>query len=667
MYSFDVYDTIITRKVIHPQAIFEIMKYKMLQKQEQFNFFMEYILDFENLRVNAEKQARREVEGEVTLKKIYNMLSQNYNISSEMIEKLMKLELQCELENTVVIEENIKKIEELLESGEKVILISDMYLPQDFFKALFDKICPVLNDLTLYISCEIGKTKNSGLLYDYVKQKEKIEYYDWIHEGDNVISDVNIPKIFGIKTVHYSMKIDKIAFERLGNVTNEQGVVSEYMQGMLKNIGDDTNSKSYIIGYSFLGSVLYAYVDWIIKQSVERQIQDLYFIARDGYILKKIADRIIYVNNISVNTYYLYGSRKAWRVKDTQKKEMLLEYLNQEICKENNFALIDTQGTGVSIDCLAKLLGKRITVFYYTLLEKTNDKFIEAYAYSPYSGKGMIETFCRAPHGPTVGYEKIENKVVPVREEMDMDIWNSAGLQEYIQGVLDFSQDFAEINKYLGNVLPINSLAEKILIYCSETPDIQLANFIGDIPHDSNNENEIYRYAPMLSDEEIYQIEMVRTTEPLARFYNGVELEYSYKRLNMSGSEKVEMYHRKFYSDICEKEKNAINVVIYGYGVYGKELHHRLFKAFNVRVIGIIDVNYQRYRHEYVQVSPIETLKELSYDYIVVSLYDKKVSNEIKKMLVAAGVKEERIILGSAFTEKVLEDFSSKNKALGIV
>ncbi len=40
----------------------------------------------------------------------------------------------------------------------------------------------------------------------------------------------------------------------------------------------------------------------------------MYFIARDGYILQKIADTIISQNNLDILTKYIYGSRKVWRI-----------------------------------------------------------------------------------------------------------------------------------------------------------------------------------------------------------------------------------------------------------------------------------------------------------------------------------------------------------------
>ena len=59
---------------------------------------------------------------------------------------------------------------------------------------------------------------------------------------------------------------------------------------------------------------MYPYVEWLLKESVQKGFQRLFFIARDGYVLKEIADIIIRRQGLEIETYYLYGSRKAWRL-----------------------------------------------------------------------------------------------------------------------------------------------------------------------------------------------------------------------------------------------------------------------------------------------------------------------------------------------------------------
>lgn len=68
------------------------------------------------------------------------------------------------------------------------------------------------------------------------------------------------------------------------------------------------------IGEEYGGPILIPYVKWILDQALKGKISRLYFIARDGYVLKRIADIFIDSYEYPIQTYYIYGSRKTWRM-----------------------------------------------------------------------------------------------------------------------------------------------------------------------------------------------------------------------------------------------------------------------------------------------------------------------------------------------------------------
>lgn len=70
----------------------------------------------------------------------------------------------------------------------------------------------------------------------------------------------------------------------------------------------------YDWGKEKVAPVLYAYVWWILKTAQERNIETLYFLARDGYVLKKIAELICEREKIEIECRYLYCSRKSLRI-----------------------------------------------------------------------------------------------------------------------------------------------------------------------------------------------------------------------------------------------------------------------------------------------------------------------------------------------------------------
>ena len=644
MYSFDVYDTIITRKVYEPKGIWDLMSFYLLQDSDEWNLSMSFKTDFAYIRSDAEKQARKNDSCEITIDDIYNVVKNNFNLPSEVCTRLRQLEIECELKNTVIIKENIEKIKKVKESDERIILISDMYLPKSFFVELFDRICPMLNDFKLYLSCDIGVTKASGLMYEYVSKQEGVNYSEWIHEGDNIVSDVNIPELYGISTVFYHKSIDSNMKGRLeGIISHHSPIFRQYLLGLIKGI----NSKEdigYRIGYGFVGIALYAYVEWILNQAEKRNIKRLYFIARDGFVLRKIADAMIKEYELDIKTFYLYGSRKAWRIDEDDKRRILGQYLEQEFFNDyNSVALVDTQGTGRSVESLSHIAGHKFTVFYYTIMENGINRDIIPVSYSSGVGGSIIEVLCRAPHGSTVGYVYKDGKIVPDLISINELAYKKANYFSYIKGIEDFTKDFAKINRMVGDI-PKGNVSEAIVRYCLKTPDRELADFLGEIPFNRDNENEILVYAPKLTKELIRKIELERTVQKLDVVYTGDALDISYLRLDSEERDYLEECKQQFVENAVAKSKNALRIIVYGFGTYGKELYHRMHLNSEIEIVDIVDVNHQRFAGKIPTVNPIKNIRMDLFDMLVISLYDEKVSKEIRNMLVSVGIKNEKII-----------------------
>lgn len=64
----------------------------------------------------------------------------------------------------------------------------------------------------------------------------------------------------------------------------------------------------------FLGPVFHSYVSWVLKEAQKRKIQTLYFLARDGYVLQKIAQMLCQEKGIPISCRYLYCSRASLRM-----------------------------------------------------------------------------------------------------------------------------------------------------------------------------------------------------------------------------------------------------------------------------------------------------------------------------------------------------------------
>lgn len=318
MYTFDVFDTLITRRTATPKGIFALMQKKLLESKEYLKI-SDYIKNnFYYLRINAEEIARHSnrVKGaeEVTLEEIYEAMAMTGSLTSDEIQQLIDLEKLTEYENVVEIKRNIRKVKDLINKGEKVILISDMYLDSKTIREMLMKVDPIFENINLYVSSEYKKSKWTGNIYKIVKVKEQVDYKDWIHCGDNPKSDIKSAERLGIKAELFQFG-SLMPYEKKVLENNEDNYFIQLTIGAAKNTRiENIFEGPAAIGCSIGGLILFPYVWWILQESMKKGIKRLYFIARDGFVLKKIADIIIDRWGYDIETHYIYGSRRAWRM-----------------------------------------------------------------------------------------------------------------------------------------------------------------------------------------------------------------------------------------------------------------------------------------------------------------------------------------------------------------
>eukprot|EP01035_Chromulina_nebulosa_P025715 gene25715-33579_t len=157
--SFDIFDTILARDVLHPNDIFSLVEIGFPYRN--FKFWRE--------------QAGNMADG--TFNDIYSHFGRlSGEENSGVIEALKRFEIACELNHTYLMEQNYR----LVKDGD--ILVTDMYLPFDVIANLL-KHAGYNKTTNLYVS-SFGKSHGwmfRQLLGMYIIQK---------HVGDNLHSDV---------------------------------------------------------------------------------------------------------------------------------------------------------------------------------------------------------------------------------------------------------------------------------------------------------------------------------------------------------------------------------------------------------------------------------------------------------------------------------------------
>lgn len=101
----------------------------------------------------------------------------------------------------------------------------------------------------------------------------------------------------------------------------------------------------YQLSQKYTAPIVYYYVKWIIQKALSCKINTLYFLARDGYVLCKVAQMICKQAGIKIECRYLYCSRNA------------LRYPSYHFIGDEAYTLIFSPGLHVNIRDLFKRIG----------------------------------------------------------------------------------------------------------------------------------------------------------------------------------------------------------------------------------------------------------------------------------------------------------------------
>lgn len=294
--SFDLFDTLLKRDVASPDKVFDLME---AECGEEFP-------DFARKRKNAERAARAcASREEITLSDIY---AQYEGISAEERENLKLLELDTERKVLTISKEMVKLFASCVKAGKRVYLITDMYLSREFLEQILASL-EITGYEKLYVSSEICLTKRSGNLFSYIRDQEKLAVSDWIHIGDSFSADYLAPKKLGIAALHIPLQLEhkSLAYSQV-----RSAVCNKDLYAFINNRISIKSSCYEQFGYAVFGPFLWGFVHWLEREAQKQKLDKLFFLSRDGFIMKKAFE--ICNSHSEIDCRYLEVSRRSLRV-----------------------------------------------------------------------------------------------------------------------------------------------------------------------------------------------------------------------------------------------------------------------------------------------------------------------------------------------------------------
>jgi FMN phosphatase YigB (HAD superfamily) len=315
LYSFDVFDTALTRIWAKPTDLF----YRLGQHLSQGGLISYSPEEWSQLRILTEAEVRQLNPGkEVTLQQIYEKLAIYCEWTGEHLQFAMQRELDLELTSLRPVLEIQTKIRALHQAQQQVLFLSDMYLPTKKIEQFLRNHEIWKDGDRLYVSSEMGGMKANGELFKYCLLKESIPANQLSHTGDNMHSDIKVAQQLGINAVPF-IKSQLNRYEKI--VSDNQEIPFEFrslLAGASRLARLQCQEKDFKqkviwdVGASVIGPTLVGFVYWCLIEAERREIKRLYFLARDGQILHKIAKILCEKWGFAIDCRYLYGSRQAW-------------------------------------------------------------------------------------------------------------------------------------------------------------------------------------------------------------------------------------------------------------------------------------------------------------------------------------------------------------------
>lgn len=294
--SFDIFDTLLLRPYVEPVDLF-----KHLEK-------LYAIENFSKVRIEAEKAARKKYSQNIDIN-----INQIYECMPDDMQEMKAVEINFE-KQVLTPHAEMKEVFDYAKSkNKKIVIASDMYLPHSVLSDIL-ALKGYLGYSKLYVSGDCLKAKFNGSMYDLIIQDFNVRPEKIFHIGDNKRADYQKAIEKGIQAVLIPKMFErlcemnhraKIFYERNRNNLSASILLGLVCISLSRGIDIQKNYWHYF-GAVYGGAVCYAFIKFVEENAVKNNIDKLLFIARDGYVLRKVFDLI---KSENIEGDYIYAPR----------------------------------------------------------------------------------------------------------------------------------------------------------------------------------------------------------------------------------------------------------------------------------------------------------------------------------------------------------------------
>lgn len=325
--SFDLFDTLLVRRIHDPDLVkLPVARFVASLAQDMGLSINEQKV--QSLRDQIERELRADTGKKFadheacypifmgdTLQYIFKD-----NYSDKLLAKVTSYEL--EMENRMLVPRTclVEWVEQLAGQDKRLFIISDMYLPASHIRRLAEYAGFDHHFEDIISSADTYLAKASGEAYPFLAQKYNIKPEEWLHIGDNPISDGHRAVEAGIESlvVHDPLEDQrKSIIKRYVNYSDGKPFWRGRSLQQLMAPLEQENCKHhplYVEGYNFIGPLIGIFVQRIAELCIANNITKVFFLSREGWTFKRYWEKampILYPGGGLPEIEYLYVSRMA--------------------------------------------------------------------------------------------------------------------------------------------------------------------------------------------------------------------------------------------------------------------------------------------------------------------------------------------------------------------
>lgn len=318
--SFDVFDTLVHRKLRAPVDIFEAVR---LRAFETFDALLNHdlLMRFPHDRMKAETSSRERLialtggEGEVRFDEIYAEYQRKTNCSDEVLDLLMRLELELEQGFLFASHAGLRKYRELRAQAHQVAFLSDMYHSPEWLGATLERLgFDEARSVPVFVSGACRKSKHAGTMFLLVRKELGLtEKSSWLHVGDNLHADMAQAAAHGVQTLRADWAEVDNSFRPIIGSHDAHLIDSITQFSFLPQAAELVPAGDYEkIGYRIFGPLVFGFIAWLFARCHEEKVERAIFIARDGWLPLQLFDQFAAKAGLSdLPTEYVYSSRRV--------------------------------------------------------------------------------------------------------------------------------------------------------------------------------------------------------------------------------------------------------------------------------------------------------------------------------------------------------------------